>query len=423
MFLAMASILLPPAFQAVVTALLMIWCVYNRAWRVAIPREACHSKMEFRHLFRVLFWGLVLSTSFHSLNLLVELYKQKEFEFYIIAKHVKLMGKQGVWGGFLILAYQYAHSRGWRIERSVKHLVVFLVCLVIYMLAQRYWGINWVHGFSSSLPDNRFAYGVYRASGFMSHPLSIAYNSMILSLLCVGLGLRQFKDGESCKYWFLAGALSYLCLHLSASRFPLLIASLLIALQLLLMMPRSKALVTVIILSISGIAGVWSIGSRSTELLDDGKSLQERIPRLVFWDVHWQMFKDNPWAGVGYTKKSEVAKEYYNRLGYQDMERKYSAHNTYLQSLADSGIIGFLSTLTILMALFLTAWFLNKHWQLSTLGIIVTSTFLAGLMQNILRDSEFVSALWSCLAIYFVFVRMKVIAGRAEVKNIQSHST
>ena len=42
------------------------------------------------------------------------------------------------------------------------------------------------------------------------------------------------------------------------------------------------------------------------------------------------------------------------------------------------------------------------------------------MMQNILRDSEFVSAFWSCLAILLVFLRNPNGAERVKIKNFKS---
>ena len=163
---------------------------------------------------------------------------------------------------------------------------------------------------------------------------------------------------------------------------------------------------------------MWGIGHRSAELLDDSRSWTERVPRLVFWDVHWQMFQDHPVLGVGYTQKKIKATEYYEKMGYESLERKYSAHNIYLQTLADSGIVGLLSIITIFSSLGLVGIQILRKWKSPLLGIIVTSTFLAGMMQNILRDSEFLTALWVSLAICLVIIRESPVA-RNQIENFE----
>ena len=104
----------------------------------------------------------------------------------------------------MVLSFQYACVRGWQVNKAIKQLAIFLGLMSVYMLVQRYWGINWVHGFGSKLAENRYAYGVYRACGFMAHPLSMGYNLMVLTLLCLGLGLRQLKLKKQSKFWLIS---------------------------------------------------------------------------------------------------------------------------------------------------------------------------------------------------------------------------
>ena len=108
------------------------------------------------------------------------------------------------------------------------------------------------------------------------------------------------------------------------------------------------------------VLGFWSIGSRSTELLDSEYVRKNSevgflgmFIGICFEIIHWPV----SW----YTKKAEIAERYYDQMGYVDFERKYSAHNTYLQSLADR-VIGLLSTITILFCLTQASMLVIRYW-------------------------------------------------------------
>lgn len=60
--------------------------------------------------------------------------------------------------------------------------------------------------------------------------------------------------------------------------------------------------------------------------------------RLHFWSVAWQIFLDNPILGAGLDAFGTVFPKYDSWNGFFRVEQ---AHNDYLQTLADAGILGF----------------------------------------------------------------------------------
>ncbi|SMF46145.1 O-antigen ligase [Pseudobacteriovorax antillogorgiicola] len=422
LILAVFSMVLPPAFQAISTGFVALWWLFRRGWRQIFPEgEGVESSDRVLHLIlKVLLIGLLVSIAFRLASMVAEIHQYGwSNAATIIQQNLKLMGKYGIWGSFLVLAFQYAVSRGWSIDGIVKPLAVLLSLLAIYMIAQRYTGIHWVHGFSGTLPENRFAYGVYRASGFMAHPLTLAYNLMLVISLCFGLATFH-PQRHTARYWYLCALMGLVCLFLTNSRFPVILTLAMIAIYCGIGLRRSMRLWAIGGFIVLSLLASWSIKDRFGEIFDEQRSLEDRIPRLVFWEVHWQMFKDQPVFGVGYVFKDQQTVAYYNKLGYNDLKRKYSAHNIYLQTLADSGITGLLSMFSMILALVIVAWQLWYRWHLPTLGIIVLSMLLAGMMQNILRDSEFLSALWMSLALLLVFFRERIFAAGSQIKDIQS---
>jgi O-antigen ligase len=63
--------------------------------------------------------------------------------------------------------------------------------------------------------------------------------------------------------------------------------------------------------------------------------------RATFWRVHVAIIAQNPWFGEGsYWLGTGLREAYYNTLGYASFDKKYNAHNIFLQLLADVGVTG-----------------------------------------------------------------------------------
>lgn len=73
---------------------------------------------------------------------------------------------------------------------------------------------------------------------------------------------------------------------------------------------------------------VWSGESRSNS------------DRQDLWRANVEMFGDHPWIGVGWNQNEGLVASYYERLGITNSFTGH-AHNTYLQIMANTGILGF----------------------------------------------------------------------------------
>ncbi len=77
------------------------------------------------------------------------------------------------------------------------------------------------------------------------------------------------------------------------------------------------------------------------------------IERLAHWDAAWQMFSRHPWLGVGIGQYAEVypavaLPRWQNPLGH--------AHNYYLHTLAEIGLLGLAAYLALLLGSLALAW-------------------------------------------------------------------
>jgi O-antigen ligase len=102
--------------------------------------------------------------------------------------------------------------------------------------------------------------------------------------------------------------------------------------------PISRTLILIIFLSLGGIFVITS-GER---LLDRYSSIQDKSnsDRVLTWQNGWEVFKDNPFFGVGI---HQAKNSFYKNTQYpffQSEFKQLEVHNTFLKVASELGIIG-----------------------------------------------------------------------------------
>ena len=391
---------------------MLLWLIFTGSWRLALVREkqlaesnSWDSKFikSIGRSIKPLHWGCICLVSGHLLAAILGAYLSpwsKPLD-KALSEWVHTVVKYGLlW--FVVSSGCIACARRRYLPQRVGlPMFVWMLTLLIYCAVQHWTGIDWTHGFHATLGSHRFAYGVYRVSGFMGHPLTFAYNLMLIALasLAIGWGPSELSTSER-KWWFGTAVLSVLILLISGSRYVLLVllGTLLICEGRRILRHKVKVAVLTIV---AALLLFWegSVLARFYELFQNDQTFAQRFPRVVFWQLHWKMFLDNPVTGVTRSGVEGALKAYYNAAGYRDTI--YEAHNLFLQYLADTGLIGFLGLLGWLVGLF-TAWRTLRPALSQGVSYLAVATFLCALMQNNLRDSAYVYALWFFLSILLV---------------------
>lgn len=104
--------------------------------------------------------------------------------------------------------------------------------------------------------------------------------------------------------------------------------------------------------------------------------------RLARWDAAWEVIQDKPLAGQGVDKEQDVLIEKYKEMGMDNAsEQRYNAHNQFLGTAIEGGILSLL-----FMILFFYGNFKYSFKSKDTLGIFfITSVFLICLIENYLE--------------------------------------
>ena len=405
-----------PVFAGYVMSFCMlIWLLTKGRWRLALVGKKHlppvgtpdHDLMRvIAAAIKPIHWGVLALIMAHLVAALLGYYwspwSQPLGRTLSVWSHTA--SKAGILWYVVSAAMIVAVRQGWNPAKLAPYLLAWLIVQFGYCALQHWTGVDWTHGWHAVLGGHRFAYGVYRVSGFMGHPLTFAYNHMLIFLAALAMGWRLLPGAQAAdrKLWFAVSAVCLLTLLMSGSRFVLL------ALLVTLVLCEHRRLWRYRnwILSIGVVIAVllWAEGTvlaRIFELFSATSPLLVRFPRLIFWALHWQMFWDQPWFGVTMAGVDQAITAYYTAAGYHD--NMYTAHNLVLQYLADTGAVG---------AVGLAAWFggllvarrrLKDHLgRVQGVGYLAAGTFVCGLMQNNLRDSAYVYALWYFLSLMVV---------------------
>ncbi len=181
-----------------------------------------------------------------------------------------------------------------------------------------------------------------RLSGGVGDPNFLAAGLIPGMVLAAGL-MVVFKNALARLSLFFAIAICGYGIAASQSRGGFL-ALIFVFVAALLVFRRRRIYVTVACLGLVALGAVYfTITPAAWERIsniDNGGS-----GRNGLWTVAWQVSEDNPVAGVGLNNYQSVAKDYARESGPLADVRKIAeqpnvVHNTYLQALAETGIVG-----------------------------------------------------------------------------------
>lgn len=89
-------------------------------------------------------------------------------------------------------------------------------------------------------------------------------------------------------------------------------------------------------------------------------SIQERS---TIYQSGFQIFLDHPLLGVGIGQAPEYLPEYSNYIGHSRLNRKMGPHNMYLESLAETGVLGFAVLMAMAGVALRRLWQVRRYWK------------------------------------------------------------
>ena len=245
-----------------------------------------------------------------------------------------------------------------------------------------------------------------RPRGLYSHPLTLAYCSLIPWPLIFASLLKNPKDLLN---WLAAFSLG-LTLYVTLSRTVQATAFLVVVWSIMAHFrgpAKKKGLLLILFIFssfflLSNPAADKILETFEPEGTDRISGYQD--DRIAFWYAHWAMIKERPLTGHGSGLDGKYREPYYRKIGLEAFSKKYEAHNTFLQMAANGGLI------SLTLFLFWLLWNiksvislpdgLEKQVCLQSLMVF----FLSGLTQNSFQDSEFRYGLTLMIAVIWQLI-------------------
>lgn len=197
----------------------------------------------------------------------------------------------------------------------------------------------------------------HRPHGLYSHPLSLAYAALLFWPYGINRVLSNWRISANWLALISAGGILVLTNSRTAVAAAVLILAWLIVRRL-----RGKTLLLASLISLSAIVVIGTttnpVSTKITATLtatDPDRFSDYPDDRLAFWHAHWKMIQERPLLGHGAHLNTAYRLPYYDRIGLSEFEKKYAAHNQYIQVLANGGLpslimlLGFFGSIFYLM--------------------------------------------------------------------------
>ncbi len=309
-------------------------------------------------------------------------------------------------------------------EIFLKTFAFMTIFVFLCFLVQHLTGLD-LRTFRGTLSQERLVTGgVYRTSGFFSHPLSAAGVNLALFYFfwVLGLAPKSFSwslhlSKPAWSKWSKDLTYRCLCLFIATLNAAMLLltggrAATISAALLVIATPlwfwrsivRSPKVLVGTFLFTALMATIFLCSDMLSRFLEIISKVQQHklqdFERATFWDVYLRMFLDKPFFGQGAAQIANgVRDHFYQKLGYASFYQKYNAHNIYLEILASVGLVGS----CMLAGLLGTA--LKKIYRWSKDAFLSTACFWALLLAiianaiNAFTQNVFFDA--NVLAVYF----------------------
>ena len=139
----------------------------------------------------------------------------------------------------------------------------------------------------------------------------------------------------------------------------------------------------------------------SVHLMEGSELNQDSDIRLLLWKSGFEIFKENPWFGVGTGDISEELLKKYEKYGLDlANNHHYNVHNQYLDIAIKFGIIGLAIFLSWMVYLFYIS-IKNKQFLLFYFTLILILNFFFENMLNLIAGVSFFAFFYSLLYVRY----------------------
>lgn len=238
----------------------------------------------------------------------------------------------------------------------------------------------------------------YRAMAFTSNPMIMAGFLIQMIPVLLLMGFEYPGNNRAMKFFFLTSTIiSIIALGFNGTRGAWLAVGVLLVAYILINIKRNKkaSISVLLLLCMCAVATINPHIQNKISSFTDIKTNKSNVERLLLWESSWRIFKDYPILGIGPGSFRKVYNEQYispqakvQYLGH--------AHNNFLHILAEEGILGFISFMTIYIYILYSSFqSYRRGFVLSGILFFCTLTLLIqGLTEFNFGDSAVIRMYW-----------------------------
>lgn len=190
----------------------------------------------------------------------------------------------------------------------------------------------------------------FRAGGPFQHSMPFAHIYGPAFLLITGILLVTWKENQNKWLGITTSVLSAVIVTMSLTRgiwLGMTIAAIVISFF------RSwKYCVGLALLIAVSFALVFTLSPNARERVATTNNNQSDETRKILWKANFEIVKDFPLLGTGYSQNKNYLPEYYKKMGYPEDQFVSHAHNQYLHFWAGTGTLGLLCYLIFIASVF-----------------------------------------------------------------------
>ena len=297
--------------------------------------------------------------------------------------------------GFMIVGHALRIAPAWTRQRLMVFLAVGLLGASLMGLVQYRTGIDLVHRLGlraqPALVEAPGVEGRFGAMGFFTSRLTFGHNATLVLAL---LGGTLAADALSRPGRILAAAASVAGLAAVAVTFDRgAYLALGVAAAVIVFRSGRRPLA----LALAAIAGLLALHPAVRGRLGSAFSAGANADRLFIWSRGLEIIRDHPLRGIGFANYPLVCGRYYDRVDPHFFMRTW-AHNLELSTLAETGPLGLLALLWLLIA---AARMVVRSASPFALGALaaLAAWFTMAQVHDVLYDTKVMYALWFSLAL------------------------
>lgn len=308
-----------------------------------------YKKIKFSELTNIKPF-LLMSLYFVMIFVLLCFLSENFLEVLAIEKHLP----------FILFPLVFFSNRRKLREKNIRINVrkIFVICALMSFLASFFFGL-WRMFFLERNINPIYITYKFLTDLFGVHQIYVSVFYVLAILFCFDFYYHKNDNKTPNKKYLIIGLILFIAVILLSSRTAILASIIVLFIKTLFFNKRKikeiiLILCSAVLLGLTLTFSIPTLKARVVNLNNNVSSYSGTSFRLKVWGNVIVLFKDSPVYGYGLGKSQEVLDNQYHEVNFRRaFLGNFNAHNQYLQSLLDTGVLGFVFLNLMLLSPFI----------------------------------------------------------------------